>query len=91
MLLTDEKASHLSHVIVRALKLTPGVRVKGDEERALREVKRVLASELAEEESTDRHVRERLATYSRPLIEGSPEWDVLYRKLSEEEIRKRYR
>lgn len=91
MLLTDEKASHLSHVIVRALKLTPGARVKGDEERALREVKRVLASELAEEESTDRHVRERLASYSRPLIEGSPEWDVLYRKLSEEEIRKRYR
>jgi hypothetical protein len=30
-----------------------------------------------------------LASYSRRLIEGSPEWDVLYRKLFEEELRKR--
>jgi len=34
-------------------------------------------------------VRRRLASYSRPLAEGSPEWETLYRKTFEEEMRKR--
>jgi hypothetical protein len=89
MLLSDDKVSHLSHVIMTALKKTSAARLKGDKELALREIKRVLAAELAEEETTDRTVRARLASYSRRLIEGSPEWDVLYRKLFEEELRKR--
>jgi hypothetical protein len=89
VLLSDEKTSHLSHVILACLKDTPSARLKGDHELALREIKRVLASELVEEESTDRTVRQRLASYSRPPVEGSPEWDVMYRKLSDEELRKR--
>ncbi|MGH7233240.1 MAG: DUF507 family protein [Nitrospiraceae bacterium] len=91
MLLSDDKVSHLSHMIVACLKQTPAARLKGNEELALREVKRVLASELAEEESTDRSVRSRLASYSRRPVEGSPEWDVMYRKLFEEELRKQHK
>ena len=89
MLLSDDKVSHLSHVILGHLKKSPHVRLKGDEARALREIKRVLASELGQEEELDRVVRARLASYSRPIPEGSPEWDVLYRKTIEEERRKR--
>ena len=63
----------------------------GDETLALREIKRVLASELAQEEAVDRAVRTRLASYARPIAEGSQEWDVLYRKTFEEESRKRLR
>lgn len=88
MLLSDDKVTHLSHVILGSVKKTPGVRVKGDEAQALREIKRVLASELAQEEAVDRAVRARLASYSRPIVEGSPEWEVLYRKTAEEEARK---
>ena len=89
MLLSDDKVSHLSHVILACLKKTPSARIKGEDERALREIKRVLALELAEEETTDSRVRGRLASYSRPPVEGSPEWDVMYRKLFEEHLRKR--
>lgn len=87
MLLTDEKTSHLSHVILGALKKVPGVRVLS-EEQALRDIKRVLAVELAAAEAVDQRVRSRLASYSRPVIEGSAEWDVLYRKFAEEELRR---
>ena len=31
----------------------------------------------------------RLASYTRQIVEGSPEWDVMYRKTSEEEQKKR--
>lgn len=89
MLLSDDKASHLSHMILNHLKASSGVRLKGDEGRALREIKRVLAMEVGQEEELDRSVRKRLASYSRPIPEGSPEWEVLYRKTMEEERRRR--
>lgn len=88
MLLSDDKVSHLSHVILSALKKSPVVRLVGEEGRALREIKRVLAAELAQEERLDRVVRAKLRSYSRPLVEGSAEWEVLYRKTFEEELRK---
>jgi hypothetical protein len=91
MRLSDDKVSHLSHVILTALKKAPAAHLVGNEELTLREIKRVLASELAEEEHTDRSVRTRLASYSRRPVEGSPEWDIMYRKLFEEELRKRHK
>jgi hypothetical protein len=89
MLLSDDKVSHLSHVILRTLKTSSSARLKAEETQVLREIKRVLAAELLEEEGIDKSVRTRLASYSRPIAEGSPEWDVLYRKTYEEELRKK--
>lgn len=91
MLLSDDKVTHLSHVILNFLKGSPLATLAGDEGAALREIKRVLASELAQEEDLDRIVRGRLASYSRPILEGTPEWDVLYQKTYEEERRRRSR
>jgi hypothetical protein len=88
-MLTEDKTSHLSHVILSALKKATEVRLVGDEAKALREIKRVLADELAQEDAVDRIVRSKLASYSRPIVEGSSEWETLYRKTSEEELRKR--
>jgi hypothetical protein len=88
MLLSDDKTTHLSHVILDACKGSPGIRLLGEESKALREIKRVLAAELAQEEELDRKIRAKLSSYSRPIIEGSAEWDVLYRKTFEEEQRK---
>lgn len=88
-LLSEDKVSHLSHVILGAVKKSMAAKLTGDEAQALREIKRVLAAELAAEEEVDRAVRSKLASYSRPILEGSQEWDVLYRKTFEEESRKR--
>ena len=88
MLLSDDKVMHLSHVILACLKKTSAAKLKGDETMTLREIKRVLASELAQEEAVERVVRAKLASYSRPIAEGSQEWEVLYRKTMEEELRK---
>ncbi|MBS0150953.1 MAG: DUF507 family protein [Nitrospira sp.] len=87
-MLTEDKVSHLSHVILTAMKHAPGVRLKRSDEQVLKEIKKVLADELAQEQRIDRTVRTKLASYSRGLVEGSAEWDVLYRKTFEEETRK---
>ena len=86
--MSEDKISHLSHVILQAVKKTPSVTMTGEEGRVLREIKRVLATELAQEAEIDRKVKTKLASYSRGIVEGSPEWDVLYRKTFEEEMRR---
>ncbi len=87
-MLSEEKVSHLSHVILKAVTSNTAVKVRVDEEQVLKEIKRVLAAELALEEEVDRKVRGKLASYSRRIIEGSAEWEVLYRKAVEEEAQK---
>ena len=87
-MLSEDKISHLSHVILQVVKKSPQVKVQVDEGRVLKEIKRVLASELVKEEDIDRKVKAKLASYSRGIVEGSAEWEVLYRKTFEEEARK---
>jgi len=87
-MLSEDKVSHLSHVILMAVKKQAGTTVKSSDERILKEIKRVLGVELAQEQDIDRKVRAKLASYSRGIVEGSAEWDVLYRKTFEEETRK---
>jgi hypothetical protein len=89
MVLSDEKINHLSHLILNHLKDPRHTRLKVEEPVVLREIKRLLVGELKVEEEVDVIVRRRLATYSRPLAEGSAEWETLYRKTFEEEMRKR--
>ena len=87
-MLSEDKVSHLAHVILGAVKKSPLVQVQSEDGRILKEIKRVLAGELAQEQEIDRKVRAKLGSYSRGIVEGSSEWDVLYRKTFEEESRK---
>jgi len=89
ILLSDEKQMHLAHVIVRSVKDMPQTTLVGDQAQALREVKGVIAEHMKVEEELEQKVRRRLESYSRPVPEGSQEWDILYRKTYEEELRKR--
>ena len=89
LLLSDEKQMHLSHVILESLKNYPQATLFGDQAKALREIKLVLADHMRLEVELDKEVRRRLESYSRPVPEGSQEWDVLYQKTFEEALRKR--
>ena len=88
-LLSDEKQTHLAHVLVNTLKNSGLGTLASDSALALKEIKRVIAEQLQEETALDLHVRTRLRSYSRPIPEGSQEWDVLYQKTYAEELRKR--
>lgn len=87
-MLSEDKVSHLAHVILTAIKQQAGARITSDDGLVLKAIKRVLAAELAQEQDIDRKVKAKLASYSRGIVEGSNEWDVLYRKTFEEETRK---
>ena len=89
MVLSDEKITHLSHLILNHLKAPGHARFKVEEPAVLREIKRLLAAELKAEGEVDVVVRRRLASYSKPLAEGTTEWETMYRKAFQEEMRKR--
>jgi hypothetical protein len=88
LILRDDKISHLSHVLLKGL-LDRKMVVLHDEEGVVRkEIKRAIAAELKVGEDIDGAVRKKIESLSRKPVEGSAEWDVLYRKFfDEEEVR----
>ncbi len=56
-----------------------------------REIKRTIIKELKVGEEIDNIIRKKLQSFSRKIIEGSPEWEVLYKKFFREEEIKRGR
>jgi len=87
--LSDEKQMHLSHLILQCLERTTEGQFVGSSTLALREIKLVLAEHMSLEHDIDKIVRTRLQSYSRKIPEGSSEWEVMYKKTYEEELRKR--
>ena len=90
MRMSRERIFHLADLIVKELSATPGVHVKAPDE-VRPELIRALTEESKLEESIDSEVRKTLSSYSRPMPEGSREWEVLYDKTREEVYRKRFR
>ena len=88
-MISADKASHLAHIVLGAFKKSAQCRLTEDDGKVLREIKRVVTAELALEVEVDKKVRARLASYTRHIVEGSAEWDVMYRKACEEEQKKR--
>jgi hypothetical protein len=63
-----------------------------EEESKIRaEIKRIIISELKVGEEIDSAVRRKLQSFSRKIVEGSPEWEILYKKFFREEETKRGR
>ncbi len=91
MMLSEDKISHLSHVLLKNLIERNLVDRVEDEGAVRREIKRAIVGELKVGEEIDQIVRRKLQSFSKKLIEGSPEWEVLYRKFFKEEEIKRGR
>lgn len=83
--LSDNRITALARQILRVIS-TEGEVV--NERAALTEVKRILAENFQRDDKIDELVRRKIASLSRRVVPGSTEWDVLYRRYSEEEARK---
>src|SRR5438034_447753 len=90
MRMSRERIFFLAERIMKELGNVPGVTVKSPDD-VRPEIIRVLTDESKLEESVDTEVRKTLASYARPMPEGSHEWEVLYEKTREEVFRRRFR
>ncbi len=89
MMLSEEKVSHLTHVFLKGLMDRDLIALNEEEGTVRREIKRIISSELKIGADIDEAVRKKLQSFSKKLVEGSPEWEILYKKFfREEEIKK---
>jgi hypothetical protein len=91
MMLSDDKITHLSHILLKGLTVKKLIDVIEEESKIRAEIKRIIISELKIGEQIDFAVRRKLQSFSKKLFEGSPEWEILYRKFYREEEIKRGR
>jgi hypothetical protein len=90
-MLSEDKVSHLSHVLLKGLVGRKLVKVIEEEGKVRAEIKRTIIAELKIGEEMDAVIRRKLQSFSKKLVEGSPEWEILYRKFYREEEIKRGR
>jgi hypothetical protein len=91
MMLSEDKISHLSHILFKGLIEKNLIETIEEEGKIRAEIKRTIISELKVGEEIDAVVRKKLLSFSKKLAEGSPEWEVLYRKFFKEQEVKRGR
>jgi hypothetical protein len=91
MRMSRERIFYLADRILAEIQAAEGVTALklGDDLR--NEVVRALTDETKLEGSIDQEIRRILGTYSRAPVEGSQEWEVMYRKTREEVYKKRFR
>jgi hypothetical protein len=89
--LSDEKITHLTHVLLKGLVDRDIITLHAEEGDIRREMKRVITKELKVNADIDSLVRKKLNSYSKKIPEGSPEWEVLYQKFFHEEATKKGR
>jgi hypothetical protein len=89
MRLSREKVIRLSHIVTDALVASDEVEFIEDRDTIRQQVVQILQAILKEEEGVDAEVRKKIASQKKKeILEGSEEWDILYRKYYAEELKK---
>jgi hypothetical protein len=88
MRLSREKTIRLSHVITDVLVASDDVEFIEDRDTIRQKVVQILQDVLKEEEAVDAGVRKKISSQKKEILEGSEEWDLLYRKYYAEELRR---
>jgi hypothetical protein len=86
--ISEERQSHLARIVVDGIWNDDLVDYT-DEDKAMRVGKQAVSAFVAEVEALDIFAREKVNSLKRGVQEGSPEWDVLYSKYFQEEMKRR--
>ncbi|HMC81982.1 MAG TPA: DUF507 family protein [Candidatus Polarisedimenticolia bacterium] len=86
--MSHEKIVHLSHLMMEALVNDDRVDYRGEENEVRLRIVALLKAQLERDSAVDEAIRHKIESQKRSIPEGSPEWDLLYRKYYEEELSK---
>ena len=86
--LSRDKINVLARAVSEALKLEDAVEFIEDPTTIRQEIRKILEDLLKEEARIDQAARQKIESQKRTIIEGTVEWDILYRKYYNEEVKK---
>ncbi len=88
MRLSREKIVRISHQITDLLVASDDVEFIEDRDTIRQHIVQFLQDTLREEEKIDAAVRKKIGSQKKEILEGSEEWDILYRKYYAEELKR---
>lgn len=84
MILSEERQTHWAHVVTDKV-WGDDIVDFSDDDQALRLAKKAIIEFVKEDMEIDKRAREKVASLKRNVMEGTREWDILYKKYYEEE------
>jgi uncharacterized protein len=88
MRLSQEKVNKLAAVATDALAAMKNVEFNEPYEDVRGQVRHIIEELLREEQKIDQAARQKIESQRRVILEGTQEWDILYRKYYNEEVKK---
>ena len=88
MRLTRDKMNKVAHVVADALAEMPQVEFVEDRNTIRMETRKIMEELLMQESRIDAAARQKIESQRRTILEGTQEWDILYRKYYNEEVKK---
>jgi hypothetical protein len=88
MRISRDKLNKLAHIVADTLAEIDQVGFLEDRNTIRQEARKALEVLLTEEAKIDATARQKIANQRKIILEGSQEWDILYRKYYNEEVRK---
>ena len=88
MRITRDKLNKLAHVVADTLAETPECDFLEDRNTIRQEARKALEKLLTDEMKLDAGARQKIASQRKIIVEGSQEWDILYRKYYNDEVKK---
>ena len=86
--MSRDKVNKVAHVVTDALAEMDDLDFIEDRNTIRLEVRKILEDVLNQEEKIDQAARHKIENQKRTILEGSQEWDILYRKYYNEEVKK---
>ena len=86
--ISDDKLNKLAHTVADTLAEIDEVDFLEDRNTIRQEARKALTKLLLEEVKIDTAARLKIASQRRIIPEGSQEWDILYRKYYNDEVKK---
>ena len=88
MRISRDKVNKLAHTIADTLADIPECDFLEDRNTIRQEARKALERLLTEELKLDSAARQKIASQRKIILEGSQEWDILYRKYYNDEVKK---
>ena len=88
MRITADKLNKLAHTVADTLAEIPECDFLEDRNTIRQEAWKILTKLLTDEMKLDAGARQKIASQRKIIVEGSQEWDILYRKYYNDEVKK---
>ncbi len=88
MRLSREKIVRISHQVTDLLVQTNEVEFVEDRDTIRQHIVQSITNVLREEEKVEVEVRKKISSQKKEIVEGSEEWDLLFRKYYSDELRR---